>query len=50
MARLVLALGTALLIVEPRRNDIADAERELNNLSLVLSEVTDHQGHWAPGS
>ncbi len=37
----LLALGTALLIVQGRREATADAERELKNLSLVLAEETD---------
>ncbi len=38
---LVLALGTTLLLVQSRRDDLANAERELKNLSLVLAEETD---------
>jgi len=38
---LVLALGVILLLVAARRETIADAERELENLSLVLAEDTD---------
>jgi diguanylate cyclase (GGDEF)-like protein len=38
---LVLAIGTVLLLLELRRHDITDAERELRNLSLVLAEDTD---------
>jgi diguanylate cyclase (GGDEF)-like protein len=38
---LVLALGTAWLSVRARQNDLANAGRELKNLSLVLAEETD---------
>ena len=38
---LVLAFGTALVIVQARHDDITNVERELKNLSLVLAEETD---------
>ena len=38
---LVLALGTAWLSVRARQDDLANAGRELKNLSLVLAEETD---------
>jgi diguanylate cyclase (GGDEF)-like protein len=38
---LVLPLGTAGLILQTRQDDLANAGRELKNLSLVLSEETD---------
>jgi len=41
VAGFVLALGTALLIVQTRRDDIGNAGRELKNLSFVLAEETD---------
>ena len=38
---LMLALGTAALIFQARQGDLANAARELKNLSLVLAEETD---------
>ncbi len=40
---LVLAAAATWFIVALRANDIADAERELNNLSLILSEELDRR-------
>jgi hypothetical protein len=40
---LVLAFAAAWFIVALRANDIADAERELKNLSFILSEELDRR-------
>jgi diguanylate cyclase (GGDEF)-like protein len=40
---LVLASGAAWFIAQQRVNDIADAERELKNLSFILSEELDRR-------
>ena len=40
---LVLAAAAAWFIAEQRTNDIADAERELKNLSYILSEELDRR-------